>query len=138
METREGNKLIAEFMDFKHRTMSTILSGEVEIKDELQYHSSWDWLMPVVEKISNTLIPKEWFKSDWDLSVHYSIHSIGTSFEIGDHDLHITDSGIEAKEWLNISKEPITRTWLAAIEFIIFFNEKKKNKNQPTLNPLNT
>ena len=25
--------------------------AEEEIVDELQYHTSWDWLMPVVEKI---------------------------------------------------------------------------------------
>ena len=40
----ENNKLIAEFMshgfhDGKHRSF-----------DELQYHKSWDWLMPVVQK----------------------------------------------------------------------------------------
>ena len=41
----KDNKLIAEFMnhgfhDGRHRSF-----------DELKYHESWDWLMPVVEKI---------------------------------------------------------------------------------------
>ena len=43
----KDNKLIAEFMshgfhDGKHRSF-----------DELQYHKSWDWLMPVVQKVSS-------------------------------------------------------------------------------------
>tara|TARA_R100001163_G_C4994834_1_gene146091 strand:- start:247 stop:597 length:351 start_codon:yes stop_codon:yes gene_type:complete len=46
----ENNKLIAEFMshgfhDGKHRSF-----------DELQYHKSWDWLMPVVQKCYETEI----------------------------------------------------------------------------------
>lgn len=38
--TTDGNKLIAEFMGYK--------------EPEGKFHSSWDWLMPVVEKIRNT------------------------------------------------------------------------------------
>jgi hypothetical protein len=34
---KESNKLIAEFM------------GE-DISNDLQYHASWDWIMPVVKK----------------------------------------------------------------------------------------
>ena len=57
MKTTEGNKLIAEFMGFKENstTSVTVLYNEVscEVLDEtkLSYHTSWDWLMPVVEKI---------------------------------------------------------------------------------------
>jgi hypothetical protein len=45
MEIEESNKLIAEFMDLN-------LGGleDWEIRNELQYNISWDWLMPVVEK----------------------------------------------------------------------------------------
>lgn len=59
METNkilEGNKILAEFMggkldspDSKHYYF--IERGRYESK--LFYHSSWDWLMPVVEKILN-------------------------------------------------------------------------------------
>jgi len=79
METIEGNKLIAEFMKPQHYDKrrkdfpfpfpvieivpAEHLMGyghvpEGEIKhfhggpDMMKYHSSWDWLMPVVEKIS--------------------------------------------------------------------------------------
>lgn len=55
METKEiieGNKLIAEFMKV---SVSDYTSYEEEgrkcyTENDLEYHSSWDWLMPVVEK----------------------------------------------------------------------------------------
>ncbi len=66
----EGNKLIAEFMqlqvvitpisvtnDFESVIGSSVLyrlsnsNGRVINQSELQYHTSWDWLMPAVEKI---------------------------------------------------------------------------------------
>ena len=80
-EILEGNKLIAEFMGgtFKNISSKDIAVSWVSIhmKDddvnfqeedypekphngscwkfnELKYHSSWDWLMPVVEKIEKT------------------------------------------------------------------------------------
>jgi len=40
------NKLIAEFMG---SNLNGLESWQYE--EELQYHTSWDWLMPVVEKI---------------------------------------------------------------------------------------
>ena len=58
----EKNKLIAEFMGFvykwqpKHnyfcRPEHSMENNEFSYAiDDLKYHSSWDWLMPVVEKI---------------------------------------------------------------------------------------
>ena len=46
-ELRENNKLIAEFMEYPD--LGT--KGDFSY---LNYHTSWDWLMPVVEKINNT------------------------------------------------------------------------------------
>jgi hypothetical protein len=64
METvEESNKLIAEFMGggwtgkiqpfYDERWVECPPMGIEYIKD-LKYHSSWDWLMPVVEKIEET------------------------------------------------------------------------------------
>jgi len=65
-EIIEGNKLIAEFMAVKNEISDIYYLpqfghyfncyGHLEYNecfrlDELKYHSFWDWLMPVVEKI---------------------------------------------------------------------------------------
>ena len=53
----KDNKLIAEFMGLEfskgeyYRPLYN--SGDWIPQDELQYHISWDWLMPVVEKIES-------------------------------------------------------------------------------------
>lgn len=54
----QDNKLIAEFMGLSHCSEGWITIpyhgreevAEEEIVDELRYHTSWDWLMPVVQK----------------------------------------------------------------------------------------
>lgn len=72
MNTTENNKLIAEFMGLQKSLMTTrnpheglvsdgtawVLYGVDKYKhlfrdEELEYHTSWDWLMPVVEKIED-------------------------------------------------------------------------------------
>jgi len=63
-EIIEGNKLIAEFMGFlfdesktdDHKFYSESTQGGWTSKRYVnpKYHSSWDWLMPVVEKINET------------------------------------------------------------------------------------
>lgn len=51
----DSNKLIAEFMGSKHpkyEDMYRLPHADVYV-GELQYDSSWDWLMPVVQKIGD-------------------------------------------------------------------------------------
>jgi len=53
MTTTETNKLIAEFMETKDdKDRYFHESSEYFFEAcELEYHTSWDWLMPVVDKI---------------------------------------------------------------------------------------
>lgn len=57
METTENNKLIAEFMGYvlNDNTGVTVYYNdktcEVLDPDKLKFHSDWNWLMAVIEKI---------------------------------------------------------------------------------------
>ena len=54
------NKLIAEFMgvniitidDVRKNKNPYISSADGYLEDDIKYHSSWDWLMPVISKIT--------------------------------------------------------------------------------------
>ena len=56
MNTQENNKLIAEFMNLTE-VQDGYLCGydntenDFYLTEHLKFHTSWDWLMPVVEKI---------------------------------------------------------------------------------------
>ena len=57
MSTQENNKMIAEFMIAEFMGIvypkldDVIVIDNVVIKEnELSYHKSWDWLMPVIQK----------------------------------------------------------------------------------------
>ena len=66
---KENNRLIAEFMGFKLQSNTderwfgqwfTISNGTWANRIEiLHFHTSWDWLMPVVDAIYNTDIDEQ-------------------------------------------------------------------------------
>lgn len=121
METIEGNKLIAEFMgsSFKtykkgHIRKDTVtvcyfddgmspFSGGVSIEN-LKYHSSWDWLMPVVEKIETI---------DFVVIIKQGECVI------------VNNSGNTPKFIQQVSTTKIESTWLACVEFIEWYNKNK-------------
>ena len=58
MNTTENNKIIAEFMGWKIKNYSTPISDIVTpygqlTENQLKFHSDWNWLMEVVEKIES-------------------------------------------------------------------------------------
>ena len=113
MKTIEGNKLIAEFMgsSFKtykkgHIRKDTVtvcyfddgmspFSGGVSIEN-LKYHSSWDWLMPVVEKCLTISVESE------EYEIHYAfIHNALWSINIKS----VFDEVVEFIKWYNDQKK---------------------------------
>lgn len=63
--TMSDNKLIAEFMgleSFKD-SLASLHNGKINVSVDLhkqaQYHTEWNWLMPVVQKCFDTQQPSE-------------------------------------------------------------------------------
>ena len=124
MTQQEGNKLIAEFDRFLFDPDATLnrVKG-VFIKegicpysnDELKYHSSWDWLMPVVEKIEGL---------GFDTAI--------CGISVGEENIIeclispvIKNNNIEVH--IKQSGEKIKILWQSIILFIQWYNTQKQN-----------
>lgn len=123
----ENNKLIAEFMGAKYEINNSKLpinklwlpmhgickyntielgSGKV-----LKYHSSWDWLMPVVQKIN--------IIDDYRFSIQ--IDTMDTTILDGKNNAIIFKSDCKWNP-----NELINSVYEAIIEFIKWYNKNKK------------
>jgi len=61
----ENNKLIAEFMGY-------IYEDDILVPEEPQYHTSWDWLMPVLIKIERIIVGEvTWISTYCDIEREY-------------------------------------------------------------------
>lgn len=129
VELLEGNKLIAEFMGLfpnpydNGRTYGTnpvTIDGTVYADAWLfvEYHSSWDWLMPVVEKIENI---------DYGLPYWITISGVQCLIEemINPHtDERETISDVTS----DYSHSKINNVWQAVVQFIKWYNSQTNNQ----------
>jgi hypothetical protein len=124
-EIIEGNKLIAYFMsaekcewydDFNNNCKGLRIDGELYPENRLQYHSSWDWLMPVTEKIENI-----------DFSVHIGngFYCSISKFENDDNPFDGVYISSEVDPIYGKVDSKIKGVWLAVIEFIKWYNQNK-------------
>lgn len=94
-----GNKLIAEFMK----------KGKIHPND-LKYHSSWDWLMPVVEKIEQRFIDNQDAESGFSIRIEAYLCVIEGM--LGNQ----ISEGFEDKKILSV--------WKAIVDFIEWYNSQ--------------
>jgi hypothetical protein len=125
-----GNKDIAKLMDkaFHERSYASQSSPTVKYVphvSELKYHSSLDWLLPVLEKIKtlgadveinlNGMLEKvEVFHSH--VSIRYSLTLINM----------LKDEGfLYSKTYYIKDRTVIEAAWLACVEFIEWYNKQE-------------
>ena len=60
-----SNKLIAEFMGIENTNGLVFQDANTKEFHSIKYHSSWDWLMPVLKKINLQLNPDNY--NHWKL-----------------------------------------------------------------------
>jgi hypothetical protein len=144
-EIIEGNKTIAEFMGYKYLP-EHILNGEkgAFVKDDklsihaefigkqfcAKYRTSWDWLMPVVEKI-NTMA---------NVRIQVGICSI-TRLYINTR-RYAKENNISLEEVPPIAESDeesfIGNVWLAVVEFIKWYNIQTVSKTKELANTQTT
>lgn len=99
----ENNKLIADFMN--HPDLGT--KGDFSY---LKYHTSWDWLMPVVEKIENILLSTD---NSFNVTIGCGIYCT------------IQDAYGELIDINTCEPTKIEATYKAVVEFIKWYNKNK-------------
>ena len=74
----EYNKLIAEFMGYVYEDDRFFMEDSEGVRlyeylpHELQYHSSWDWLMPVLIEIERIIVGEvTWISTYCDIEREY-------------------------------------------------------------------
>lgn len=125
MNTLEGNKLIAEFMGIPKCDRCIGDCGQYKFGnsiyyrvDELFYHTSWDWLMPVVEKIGN--IHYGWMELENEFQDTAFPFTFGMRDAEGNYMFRFNASQLHTAPTL------IEATWSAVIDFITWYNTTKK------------
>ena len=119
-EILEGNKLIAEFMggeiftdfDGGYKRVRNIEPNKKTSRYlwNLEYHISWDWIMPVVDKIE---------KKGCIIEISYSIVCmcriciIGKKYEKAFNIINDNNGGIQ----------PISAVYKSIVEFIKWYNQ---------------
>lgn len=148
----EENRLIAEFMgvmidkNILYPSYGQIPeqyhSGGILLIEDLKYHCSWDWLMPVVEKIQTDFSRECGFKESsrhrWGWCAYFSDYKKqGKTVYYFWSDYKELEKAIEAEkkdceEWGDeyvpgpryIVSSKIEAVWLAVVEFVKWYNRE--------------
>lgn len=127
-EILEGNKLIAEFMEVERFSNTAFIyprcypfviddlnkqnkTRRIQVSDT-KYHSSWDWLMPVVERIFKMY---EWDKFYYNPTMAYFYLSAKIKIYTGSKDNDFGTCGDMEYKYIKCDNNPL---YVAVIEFI--------------------
>jgi len=115
----EGNNLMAVFM--KRTFMEEMLDDQMDLQGtrDMRFHSSWDWLMPVVERIQElTFIDS----SKHPIVIIYNNHA---SISIGNPGYHknTKDAGYYYAKTYGVDTplNKIEATWSVIVHFLQWF-----------------
>ena len=119
MDITESNKLIAEFMGMENN-LYHFQSHDTDMHytdSELKFHTSWDWLMPVVDSIETFNFKVDGVTTSADVHIVYGDCRIvdedgGGLFEFYSHS---TDSG-----------DKLQATYDSVVKFIEWYNLVRK------------
>ena len=115
----EGNKLIAEFMGEKiipsedsvrYKDGSEVVIDSVKGWRVCKYHTSWDWLMPVVEKIEK---------------LGYSVFIQNDACWI-----KVARAGMKMPLISELGENKISAAFIAIVQFIQWYNQTKIKTNE--------
>jgi hypothetical protein len=121
----ESNRLIAEFMGYKYEDDGYMWCGKSSFSiDDTEYDFSWDWLMPVVERIEELplmKIPDEKLPQGFEVIIRGNSCTIdyGNGAEGMVHDfLDLWDGSFTGSK--------IQSIYIAVVAFIKWYNENIK------------
>jgi len=130
-EIIEGNQLIAEFHGWRHiPTPKGKGKGYWDFPDwkkanwdagSFQYHSSWDWLMPMLEKISRIPLPGDGTRPAEPHETFYP-YTFGMLSAEGRLMVRICANALFEADTL------MEATWLAVVDFIKTNSQPLNNK----------
>jgi len=126
----EGNKLIAEFMGIRFnngnaydsngntymrfRSWNNDMARNEFFRLNKLYHNSWDWLMPVVEKIGGV--------DNYSVNIHWGT---GCTDSFAGCTIHSSTKQITHDELNSDEQSLIKAVWNSIIDFIQWYNENK-------------
>jgi hypothetical protein len=138
---KTDNELIAEFMGIHVEIINSVpyvtdeIGSQIEIFNWAKYDTSWDWLMPVVEKIRETGYSNE---VQFGISNGYSgdgfsrwsVH-IGAEItrwkknDLGERKVPMESYKIKMEtKWWHSEKELLPTVYKACVEFINWYNSQ--------------
>lgn len=125
--TTENNKLLAEFLQFKRYSIKgkndgyivQFREGQIPVNTcgaNLIFHSDWNWLMQIVEKIESL---GYWVQIKRN---HCFIENFGNSYEAKQNNTFF----INQVQW---GKNKLHATYNACTEFVKYYNENSAKEN---------